>query len=173
VRETVPVYCEDCPFPELCHPSTGNDCSYARTIKRWLDDAPPLSAATLQKVARILSTATPPATPKRGTGRTPGPFKCLVPGCIAAPLKHRDGLGAHLHLFHDLSLADYVEQYGELEPVEEEVVVVACPVEWCATEYSTPNTRWPRQALVSHMRGVHAVRLKRDGAMEPILPPSR
>lgn len=95
----------------------------------------------------------------RNPGRNIGPFQCQVPGCLAAPLKHRGTLWQHLRKIHEITLDEYLERYGELVPLTQEqldALVVEARCEECGKTYSTATgTRWPRQALVSHMRGRH------------------
>lgn len=97
--------------------------------------------------------------------RRSGPFKCLVPGCNATPLKHTGTLWQHLRGVHEITLDEYREQYGDPVPLSadeqaELVVEARCPVDGCSTVYSTElGNRWPQQALVSHLWGHHGIKL--------------
>lgn len=87
-------------------------------------------------------------------------MRCLVEGCLSAPLRNAVTLTAHLKLKHQMTREEYVEAYGELVPMTEEEqaepVEVHCEVEGCDTVYSTATGhRWPHMAMVSHMRGRH------------------
>jgi hypothetical protein len=111
---------------------------------------------------------------KAPRGRRTGPFRCLVPGCQAAPLQHRSSFWQHLQINHDLTMDEYVAQHGEPIPLTAAeaaalVVEVRCDVDGCDQAYSTATgTRWPRQALVSHLRGRHGLKLMPDGRKVPI-----
>lgn len=94
-----------------------------------------------------------------------GPIKCEVPGCDAAPLKHTGTFWQHLRGVHDMTMEEYREAHGDPEPtpVEELPDVEArCKVKGCGKVYSTAlGHRWPRNALISHLRGRHG--LQADG----------
>ena len=102
----------------------------------------------------------------RNPGRAAGPFKCLVEGCIATPLKHRGTLWQHLRGVHETTLDAYEEKYGELVPLTREeqaevVIEVSCEVAGCNQAYSTAlGNRWPQQAMISHMWGHHSIKWK-------------
>jgi hypothetical protein len=107
--------------------------------------------------------------PRRGRDRNPGrqvgPFRCLVDGCVASPLKHRGTLWQHLRAQHGMTLDEYQERYGELVPLTAEekaqlVVEVRCEVDGCDQVYSTAlGNRYPQSALTSHMWGRHGIKL--------------
>jgi len=92
--------------------------------------------------------------------RTFGPLLCKA-GCNAAPLKTAFTLEQHLRRLHDMTLEEYVAQYGELveltaDEQESLVVEVRCDHEDCDQLYSTAlGNRYPQQAMVAHMRGHH------------------
>lgn len=98
-----------------------------------------------------------------GQKRQLGPYRCLA-GCTSAPLKNYITLTTHLHKIHDLTLPEYIAEHGELvplEPHEMEPVEVRCELQGCDQTYSTATgTRWPQQAMVSHMRGRHGLKWK-------------
>lgn len=99
-----------------------------------------------------------------GQKRLYGPYRCLA-GCTSAPLKNYITLTSHLRLIHDgMTLDEYVAKYGELVPLEPEdmePVEVRCEIQDCDQAYSTATgTRWPQQAMVSHMRGRHGLKWK-------------
>jgi hypothetical protein len=91
--------------------------------------------------------------------RQQGPYLCKA-GCVAAPLKNSTTLAQHLIRLHQLTMAEYVEKYGELvalttDELAELVVEVRCP-EGCGQIYSTERgNRYPQIAMVSHMWGHH------------------
>lgn len=128
-------------------------------------------------LARAVRKVLPKLRDRRGrdrhrNDRSQGPFRCQVRGCDVHPLKHRSSFTQHLRIYHELTLAQYVMEYGELVPMtteEQRTLVVTASCDECDQEYSTATgTRWPHQALVSHMRGRHALKLFPDGRKEPI-----
>lgn len=53
---------------------------------------------------------------QRGWKRAVGPYQCQVPGCRASkPLRTGETLAVHLRKQHQLTLDEYMEQYGPLE----------------------------------------------------------
>ena len=96
-----------------------------------------------------------------GTWHWNGPRGCRLRTRLAGTLWQ------HLRGMHNLTMDEYCEKYGRPQPLTQDVVVeVAC--ELCGKEYSSRHHRWPRGALVSHMRGRHAMKLWPDGSLTPI-----
>lgn len=164
---------------DACLEEGAQEPAVHRGIKVSLDGAPPLLLDLCQRhhveLVRPLLVAlerygvdpdgTPEPSGRRDSNRArrrSGPFKCQVPGCTASPLKHTGSLWQHLKGLHGLTMAEYRETYGEPVPMTEEelaelVVEVSCDL--CGQTYSTAKGhRFPRQALVSHMWGHHAVK---------------
>lgn len=164
---------------DICHeqyqlqiPAMAAPVSIGDTLLRDLD----LCAKHREQVARAVRKVLPKKyARKRDVAERPGPFRCQVEGCSAHPLRHRRTLWQHVKLFHQMTMAEYREEYGDLVPmtrqeVAELSVVARCDEDECEQEYSTATgTRWPRQALVSHMRGRHGLKLTRDGRKVSIL----
>lgn len=109
-----------------------------------------------------------PAKPRRDhrVDRTTGPFMCKIGGCQQVPLKHYASFYQHLKRWHDMTITDYREKYGELVPMTpEEVAAFSLTVECelkCGESWSTTEGhRWPVRAMESHMWGVHGVKAAR------------
>jgi len=98
--------------------------------------------------------------------REPGPFKCMVEGCTAVPLKNVGSFNAHVRQKHDLTRGAYVEIYGEPQQLGQQSLpidttpigdsVATCPE--CEKVYSHElgNNR-PLQALGVHLARVHGI----------------
>lgn len=134
------------------------DADYERLIRPVVD--------ALEQHGYDPSRPTKPKT-RQQRHRAIGPYLCKA-GCIAGPLKNRTTLQQHLIGLHDgMTLAEYVEQYGELVPLTTEEladldVEVSCP-EGCGQVYSTARgNRYPQIAMQSHMWGHHGVKWKQE-----------
>lgn len=106
------------------------------------------------------------ATPnhRQNGKRKIGPLLCKA-GCVAAPLKHAGTLEIHLRKLHDgMTLEEYVERFGELQPLTPEQlaeldVEIVCDQTGCNKRYSlSRGNRYPQQAMVSHMWGHHGIK---------------
>lgn len=163
------IYCTDCPSIRMCR-DEGWECEHTRWIAKAVAEAPPLSREQIRRVATILGRASieaPPQSRRTSSRHRMGPFKCQVPGCTSAPLRHGSTFWQHLRGIHQLTMGEYREKYGDPEPLTEEemaaiVVEAHCPVDGCDKMYSTElGNRWPNGAMTSHLRGRHG--LKPDG----------
>lgn len=168
----VTVWCDQCRKVRRQVPGRTVEVSIGGVVVGELD----LCDKHVASVTLAIKRALPRRPPRRRDKRDKkGPFLCQVTGCKnAVPLKHEKSLWQHLRLFHELTLAEYREQYGELTPMTAEelaaaVLEVRCDEAGCDQAYSTATgTRWPRAALVSHLRGRHGLKLTRDGQKVPI-----
>lgn len=97
-----------------------------------------------------------------------GPILCPIPGCPGPVLKHVDSFKVHVGHekkgVHGMPWDEYLATYGEPraatpEELAQVSVEVRCKVPGCGKVYSTEKgNRKPHQALISHLRGRHALR---------------
>lgn len=171
--EVVTVWCDQCRKVDLRAPGEIVNIVVGGELVAELDLCERHRAEVLRAIKRALPGRRRPPSAVRRDRR--GPFQCKIPGCTAVPLKQDKTLTQHVASFHGLTLAEYKEEYGPLVPMTKAELAalvneVRCDEDGCDQVYSTATgTRFPRAALVSHMRGTHAIRLLKDGTKEPML----
>lgn len=123
----------------------------------------PLLKAVKKHGVNVRTGAKPPDV-RHGWKRRVGPLLCQA-GCVSAPLKYVLTLEVHLRKLHGgMTLEEYIERYGELQPLTPEEVAeleveVVCDQPGCNQRYSlSRGNRYPQQAMVAHMRGHHGIK---------------